>query len=914
MASTLVGVTVTASNVCNACNGDFSHAISPATTGAPKDITFHFPKVIPDSAQDDYVIVAASGGTVINPLPNDEHALHAPDALRVTTATGDANGACVVETPFTVKVTPNSGATAGTCTYTYNSNETDGYAPGDGDIGDAVIHWGVLPEPQPLAAADFASVDAWYADNEPASAGTDVDTTIDLLANDSDPQGGTLAVTSVPATSSQGGTIVDNADGTVGYTPAQDFCGADTFQYELTASGASVSTRTATGIVDITVKCNNPPVAVDDSFSVVQGGTVAGTPSVKANDLDFEDPTSGLVYAVDGAGPSNAASFTLNPDGTFTYTHDGSVTPTTDTFDYKVCDQHATMQPPSDPTVLPRCATATATINIGLAPQANPVPVADAASVDAYYSSDGQAATSVTVDVAANDSDPDGNLDPTTTTVLTGPNPVQGTLTNNSDGTFKFEPADGYSGLVTVVYQICDDKDAATPPATSSLCGSAALLITVVGNAPPVGFDDTATAAPGSSGTTINLIANDVEPGGEGLSVTSVDATSAQGGTVTDNGDGTVSYAPAAGFVGEDTFEYTVCDEHVAAADSGAVSKDDPWIRCDTAKVTVQITNNAPVAVDDAAATPANTAVEIDALANDSDPDGDTFAVKDFDATSVGGGTVVNNTFTYTPPAGFSGLDTFNYTIEDPSGATSTATVRVVVGDVDADEDGDGIPDWIEIIICGSPTCADGSEDADGNGIPDWREILLCGAAGCVDVDFIKSLNLGECPADGPFEIPGTVDFDVPSGFTSNSDIDVTLWDVKQVLYDGPLPPSGTVELGIPKDLTPGEYTFVVMGTDASSGQLKVDGCTRLGELAKSESGDDPKSDADEPAGTTGGDTGDGGGTSGAKTEVGGTSATPSSAGSLARTGSSPQILGLAALMLVLGGLILKRRRSSATG
>ncbi|WP_404500898.1 LPXTG cell wall anchor domain-containing protein [Arthrobacter sp. GAS37] len=53
------------------------------------------------------------------------------------------------------------------------------------------------------------------------------------------------------------------------------------------------------------------------------------------------------------------------------------------------------------------------------------------------------------------------------------------------------------------------------------------------------------------------------------------------------------------------------------------------------------------------------------------------------------------------------------------------------VTDPGADANGNGIPDWVEQVLCGSTTCATGHEDADGNGIPDWTEIVICGKPGC---------------------------------------------------------------------------------------------------------------------------------------------------------------------------------------
>lgn len=91
--------------------------------------------------------------------------------------------------------------------------------------------------------------------------------------------------------------------------------------------------------------------------------------------------------------------------------------------------------------------------------------------------------------------------------------------------------------------------------------------------------------------------------------------------------------------------------------------------------------NQSPDAVDDSASTDVDTETTFDVLANDSDPDGDTLTV--VGNTDPSNGSVVDNgdgTFTYTPDAGFEGVDTFTYTIDDGKGGTDTATVEVTVG------------------------------------------------------------------------------------------------------------------------------------------------------------------------------------------------------------------------------------------
>ena len=154
---------------------------------------------------------------------------------------------------------------------------------------------------------------------------------------------------------------------------------------------------------------------------------------------------------------------------------------------------------------------------------------------------------------------------------------------------------------------------------------------------------------------------------------------------MTDNGDGTFGYTPAAGFSGTDTFTYTICDD------------DTPTATCDTATVTVTVTDEgSPDAVDDSVTVTEDTttATAIDAIGNDDLTDDATYLAGSLDTTGTSG-TVVDNgdgTFGYTPAAGFSGTDTFTYTICDddtPTATCDTATVTVTVTD-------EGSPDAVD--------------------------------------------------------------------------------------------------------------------------------------------------------------------------------------------------------------------------
>jgi hypothetical protein len=91
-------------------------------------------------------------------------------------------------------------------------------------------------------------------------------------------------------------------------------------------------------------------------------------------------------------------------------------------------------------------------------------------------------------------------------------------------------------------------------------------------------------------------------------------------------------------------------------------------------------TNQPPVAQDDVATTPFATPVVIDVLANDSDPDGDPLTVESVTTPANGTATINGDqTVTYTPNSGFSGTDSFGYTISDGQGHTASATVTVTV-------------------------------------------------------------------------------------------------------------------------------------------------------------------------------------------------------------------------------------------
>ncbi|MGK7901280.1 MAG: beta strand repeat-containing protein [Hormoscilla sp.] len=118
------------------------------------------------------------------------------------------------------------------------------------------------------------------------------------------------------------------------------------------------------------------------------------------------------------------------------------------------------------------------------------------------------------------------------------------------------------------------------------------------------------------------------------------------------------------------------------------------------------VANSAPVANSDRTITDADTAITIEVLANDTNADGDPICLTDFGSASNGtvsrddNGTrndLTDDRLLYSPDSGFTGADSFVYTISDALGSTDTATVNIIVNseneEINLDIDGNGITD-----------------------------------------------------------------------------------------------------------------------------------------------------------------------------------------------------------------------------
>jgi Ca2+-binding RTX toxin-like protein len=185
------------------------------------------------------------------------------------------------------------------------------------------------------------------------------------------------------------------------------------------------------------------------------------------------------------------------------------------------------------------------------------------------------------------------------------------------------------------------------------------------GNHPPVAADDTATLREDSS-IEVAVLANDSDADEDDLAV-SIQTLPAHG-SASVTATRTIRYTPAANYTGSDTLQYSIADGH------GGTS---------SARVFLQVTAvpDAPVARDDAVSVSASGVVDIDVLANDFDPDGGSISLVDAGTAAHGTTTALaDGRVRYEPVSGYSGSDTFSYTIADPTGRTNTAQIVVTVG------------------------------------------------------------------------------------------------------------------------------------------------------------------------------------------------------------------------------------------
>ncbi len=569
----------------------------------------------PPVAEDDFATTPEDTPVTIDVLANDSDPDHPINPANVAVTLPPSHGTAVVNADGTVTYTPAANW-YGTDVFTYQYCDDEGACD------------------QALVTVEVTDVnDAPVVQDDVATTPEDTPVIVLVLANDYDIDG-TLDVSSVAVLSPpSNGTAVVNPDGSITYTPNENWFGLDSLLYQVCDDDGACGTAT----VYITVTdVNDAPVALDDAASTPEDVAVIIAVLDNDYDVDGELVLSTLTVL---SGPSNG-SVVVNPDGTITYTpapdYYGS-----DSFVYQICDDDGD------------CASAVVSIDV-LDVNDPPIAVDDVVITPED--------TAVTTQVLLNDYDVDGTLDPATVVIISAPS--HGSAVVNPDGSITYTPNENYYGPDAYVYQVCDDDGA---------CDQATVSITVTPvNDAPVAVDDSDTTNEDTPVSTA-VMDNDYDVDGslDPASVTVITGP-ANGTAYADPLSGEITYTPDPNWFGVDSYVYQVCDFEGA---------------CDQATVTITVisVNDAPVALDDHATTPEDTPVNIAVLSNDYDIDGTLVIASLSIVSGPAHGTVQVNadgTVTYTPDLNYFGIDSFVYQICDDEGACDQATVVVEVLDV----------------------------------------------------------------------------------------------------------------------------------------------------------------------------------------------------------------------------------------
>jgi len=441
--------------------------------------------------------------------------------------------------------------------------------------------------------------------------------------------------TALPNASSPG----PHAAITIDYIPAIGFSGQETFTYQI----EDANTDTDTAVVTINVRDAG---ANDDIASTHLNTALAGIP-VGTNDFGFTDPVTVLVTAPpDAGGGINSINGSGGPVANVTIGYIPSAplgTPTyTETFTYQITDS-------SLPNAIFDTAVVTVTVN-------NEVPNAVPANAILFESS------SVDTDISALAGINLGDA-PSTITVTAAP--TNG-MTSVAGSVITYTPTPLFFGGDSYDYTILDD-DGEISSATVSV---------TVKELPPGASDDTASTHLNTALSGIPVGLND--KGFIGAVTVLVTAAPDMGGTIdTINGNGglatdvTIDYTPAISplytVTYEETFTYQVTDSNTPNF-------------IDTAIVTVTVNNEIPNAVpaDVAVVENGSTDTDIAGLAGVNLGDAPSTIAVTVVPTN-GSTTVVGSVITYTPDASFLGGDSYEYTITDDDGETSTDTISVTV-------------------------------------------------------------------------------------------------------------------------------------------------------------------------------------------------------------------------------------------
>ncbi len=508
---------------------------------------------------------------------------------------------------------------------TFTSDSCIVYTPNPGFIGVDQIEVEVC-DTNGECAVGTITITVEAAVNEPPTVGnetltTPINTTLeDICPEISDPDN-TLGELIFNVISGPSNGTVDITGNCFDYTPNLGYNGADIITVEVCDPSGACDT----GIISINVLGDNSAPTVTPTDPIVIAPGTSEEVCITATEPDGENITYNIL--------------TVSPNGLGTATIDGECV-TFDAAADEVGSVTITVEVCDDFVDGPNCATTEIVFIL------NSPPVAEDQTLTTSQVSAVNGCLEVT--------EPDGN-DYDVSVVGDADN---GTFSIGDNDCFTYSPNPDFTGTETIIISICDDPYDA--------CTEVTITIMVLDDF--IAINDTASTEDGLP-VIINVVNNDNFPNFDDLSVSF--PSTANNGTVSYNDDGTFTYTPDVGFVGEDNFTYEICD---------------PILGCEEAVVVITVVNELDANNDEQIATFENTPIDIDLLGNDDFNCGDDLEITIINVGLVNGAVSQIGTsggiFTYLPYEDFVGIDTFSYIISCPGSGSDSAAVIIGVLDL----------------------------------------------------------------------------------------------------------------------------------------------------------------------------------------------------------------------------------------
>ncbi|MCL6257948.1 Ig-like domain-containing protein [Aquiflexum sp. TKW24L] len=467
-----------------------------------------------------------------------------------------------------------------------------------------------------------------------------------FLMNDIDQNGETLTATLI-VDGVDNGTLSAFPNGSFNYTPNPGFIGTDQFQYRMRNASLNES-EPITVTIEVREAGNRTPIGSDDAFGALSGKVLTvAAPGFLANDIDQDGDVLTATLIVDGVDNGSLSAF---PNGSFNYTPNPGFIGT-DQFQYRMRDSELNESEPI-----------TVTIQVY---EGNRSP---SGTNDVFGVMQNTVRTVAAPGFLVNDIDPDGDA-LTATLIVNGVD--NGSLSAFPNGSFNYTPNPGFIGTDQFQYRMRDSELNESEPITVTL--------EVIGpGVLPVGFPDAYKTANDKVLSVVapGFLMNDIDQNGEPLTATII-VDGVDNGTLSAFPNGSFNYTPNPGFIGTDQFQYRMRD--ASSNESEPIT------------VTIQVGepfNRTPLGSNDQYGALANSTLVIASpgfLMNDIDQDGDvltaTIIVDGVDNGSLSA--FPDGSFNYTPNAGFTGTDQFQYRMRDSELNESepiTVTIQVYEG------------------------------------------------------------------------------------------------------------------------------------------------------------------------------------------------------------------------------------------